>query len=131
MRQLTGFWDKLVKFLSVALILFQMYTIGVRQFSDIIQRSIHLAFVLTLVFILKPMRKGKCLDHVPWYDILFALMSAACCIYVTTIYSIIVYQPLQWDFDRRQDFCRRVGCADLEASRRASAGPSRCWASRF
>lgn len=96
MRKLTGFWDKFVKVLSVALILFQMYTIGVRQFSDIIQRSVHLAFVLTLVFILKPMRKGKCLDHVPWYDILFAVLSAACCIYVTMIYSTIVYQPLQW-----------------------------------
>ena len=93
MRKLTGFWDKFVKVLSVALILFQMYTIGVRQFSDIIQRSVHLAFVLTLVFILKPMRKGKCLDHVPWYDILFAVLSAACCIYVTMIYSTIVYQP--------------------------------------
>ena len=55
MRQLTGFWDKLVKVLSVALVVFQLYTTGVRQFSDIIQRSVHLAFVLTLVFILKPM----------------------------------------------------------------------------
>lgn len=119
MRQLTGFWDKLVKFLSVALILFQMYTIGVRQFSDIIQRSIHLAFVLTLVFILKPMRKGKCLDHVPWYDILFALMSAACCIYVTTIYSIIVYQPLQWVSTADKIFAVVLVVLILEASRRS------------
>lgn len=85
MRQLTGFWDKLVKGLSVALIVFQLYTIGVRQFSDIIQRSIHLAFVLTLVFIMKPMRKNKDLDRVPWYDIVLAVCSAASCIYVTII----------------------------------------------
>jgi TRAP-type uncharacterized transport system fused permease subunit len=59
MRKLTGFWNVFIKVLSVALILFQLYTTGVRMFSDIIQRSIHLAFVLTLVFIMKPMRKGK------------------------------------------------------------------------
>ena len=50
MRKLTGFWNIFVKVLSVALILFQLYTTGVRVFSDIIQRSVHLAFVLTLVF---------------------------------------------------------------------------------
>ena len=119
MRKLTGFWDKFVKVLSVALILFQMYTIGVRQFSDIIQRSVHLAFVLTLVFILKPMRKGKCLDHVPWYDILFAVLSAACCIYVTMIYSTIVYQPLQWVSSVDKLFAVVLVVLILEASRRS------------
>lgn len=119
MRQLTGFWDRLVKVLSVALILFQLYTTGVRQFSDIIQRSVHLAFVLTLVFILKPMRKGKCLDHVPWYDIVFAVLAAASCIYVTMIYDTIVYQPLQWISAIDKVFAVILVVLILEASRRS------------
>lgn len=119
MRQLTGFWDKLVKGLSVALIVFQLYTIGVRQFSDIIQRSIHLAFVLTLVFIMKPMRKNKDLDRVPWYDIVLAVCSAASCIYVTFVYSTIVYQPLQWVSTLDKVFAVILVVLILEASRRS------------
>jgi len=119
MRKLTGFWNIFIKVLSVALILFQLYTTGVRMFSDIIQRSIHLAFVLTLVFIMKPMRKGKDLDHVPWYDILFAVLSAVCCIYVTTIYETIVYQPLQWLSAADKIFAVILVILILEASRRS------------
>lgn len=119
MRKLTGFWNIFIKVLSVALILFQLYTTGVRMFSDIIQRSVHLAFVLTLVFIMKPMRKGKDLDRVPWYDILFAVLSAACCIYVTTIYETIVYQPLQWISTIDKVFAVILVVLILEASRRS------------
>ena len=119
MRKLTGFWGIFVKVLSVALILFQLYTTGVHLFSDIIQRSVHLAFVLTLVFIMKPMRKGKCLDHVPWYDILFAILSAVSCIYVTTIYDVIVYQPLQWVSVFDKVFAVILVILILEASRRS------------
>ncbi len=119
MRKLTGFWNIFVKVLSVALILFQLYTTGVRVFSDIIQRSVHLAFVLTLVFIMKPMRKNKDLDRVPWYDILFAVLSAACCIYVTTIYDTIVYQPLQWISTLDKVFAVILVFLILEASRRS------------
>ena len=78
-------------------------------------------FVLTLVFILKPMRKGKCLDHVPWYDIVFAVLSAASCIYVTTIYDIIVYQPLQWISAIDKVFAVILVVLILEASRRSPA----------
>ncbi len=119
MRKLTGFWDILVKVLSVALILFQLYTTGVRLFSDIIQRSVHLAFVLTLVFIMKPMRKGKDLDRVPWYDVVFALLSAASCIYVAAIYNTIVYQPLQWVSGLDKFFAVVLVILILEASRRS------------
>ena len=119
MRKLTGFWNIFVKVLSVALILFQLYTTGVRVFSDIIQRSVHLAFVLTLVFIMKPMCKNKDLDRVPWYDILFAVLSAVCCIYVTTIYGTIVYQPLQWISTLDKVFAVILVFLILEASRRS------------
>lgn len=119
MRQLTGFWKKVITVLSVALILFQLYTTGIRAFSDIIQRSIHLAFVLTLVFIMKPMRKGKDLDRVPWYDVLFAVLSAVCCLYVTFIYNTIVYKPLMWCSVFDKIFAVILVVLILEASRRS------------
>lgn len=119
MRKLTGFWDYVVKALSVCLILFQLYTTGVRLFSDMIQRSIHLAFVLTLVFILKPARKGHDLDHVPWYDVIFAAVSCASCLYVVSIYKTVVYNPLQWLSAVDKVFAVLLVILVLEASRRS------------
>lgn len=119
MRKLTGFWDYVVKALSVCLILFQLYTTGVRLFSDMIQRSIHLAFVLTLVFILKPARKGHDLDHVPWYDVIFAAVSCASCLYVVSIYKTVVYNPLQWLSTVDKVFAVLLVILVLEASRRS------------
>ena len=86
MRKLTGPWKVIVDVLSVLLITFQIYTTARGPFSDIIQRSVHLSFVLTLLFLLKPPRKlkeGEEQHSVPWYDVVLALLSAACCVYPT------------------------------------------------
>ena len=53
MRKLTGPWRVIVNVLSVALIAFQLFTTARGPYSDIIQRSVHLSFVLTLLFLLK------------------------------------------------------------------------------
>lgn len=119
MRKLTGFWDCLVKCLSVMLILFQLYTTGVRLFSDMVQRSVHLAFVLTLVFILKPARKGHDMEQVPWYDVVFAVISCVSCIYVVSIYKTVVYNPLQWISTIDKVFAVLLVILILEASRRS------------
>lgn len=103
MRKLNAKWTWVVRVLSFGLVLFQLYTTGVGPFSDIIQRSIHLAFVLTLLFILKPASKkiaakeekaGK--GTVPVYDIILAVISCISCVYLTTIANRILYDPLQW-----------------------------------
>ena len=99
MRKLTGFWDKVVKVLSFALIIFQLYTTWRGPYSDIIQRSIHLSFVLTLVFLLKPAFKhkdGREETKVPWYDVIFAMISLASCWYLVYIADDILYDPLKW-----------------------------------
>ena len=57
MRKLNNTWTWIVRILSFGLVAFQLYTTGSGPFSDIIQRSVHLAFVLTLLFILKPASK--------------------------------------------------------------------------
>ena len=62
MRKLTGFWSKLVVVMSFALVLFQLYTAGFGVLPDIQQRSVHLFFVLAMIFILKPIKKGVSMD---------------------------------------------------------------------
>ena len=54
MRKLNGFWKHFITFMSVALVLFQIYTAGFGVFPDIVQRSVHLFFVLGMIYIRKP-----------------------------------------------------------------------------
>ena len=99
MRKLKGGWAIIVKVLSFALIAFQLYTTGRGPYSDIIQRGVHLSFVLTLLFLLKPARKlkeGEVQDFVPWYDVVLAGLSCATCVYLVSISGRILYDPLQW-----------------------------------
>lgn len=103
MRKLNQTWTWIVRVLSCGLVFFQLYTTGAGLFSDIIQRSIHLAFVLTLLFILKPASKRiaakeaqKGAGTVPWYDVVLSLISCFSCIYLTSIANEVLYDPLKW-----------------------------------
>ena len=122
MRKLTGPWKVIVDVLSVLLIAFQIYTTARGPFSDIIQRSVHLSFVLTLLFLLKPPRKlkdGQEQHSVPWYDVVLALLSAACCIYLVTIANRVLYDPLQWISGFDKFAAVTLVALILEASRRS------------
>ena len=122
MRKLTGPWKIIVNVLSVALIAFQLYTTARGPYSDIIQRSIHLSFVLTLLFLLKPPRKlkeGQEQNSVPWYDVVLAVLSAASCIYLVCIANRVLYDPLQWISPFDKVFAVLLVALILEASRRS------------
>ncbi|MBQ8129575.1 MAG: TRAP transporter large permease subunit, partial [Clostridia bacterium] len=122
MRKLTGPWRVIVNVLSVALIAFQLFTTARGPYSDIIQRSVHLSFVLTLLFLLKPPRKlkeGEVQTGVPWYDVILALLSAACCIYLVTIAGKVLYDPLQWVSPFDKFAAVALVFLILEASRRS------------
>lgn len=96
MRKLNGFWQKVVMIMSICLVVFQLYTAGFGVFPDIVQRSVHLFFVLTMIFLLKPIKKGVSMDKVPIYDIVLALMAMLCTGYMIVIYEQILWDPLQW-----------------------------------
>ncbi|MGE4276697.1 MAG: TRAP transporter permease [Lawsonibacter sp.] len=96
MRTLTGFWRKVVVVMSVALVAFQLYTAGFGVLPDIQQRSVHLFFVLAMIFILKPVKKGVCMGHVPYYDILLAVLCMISTGYMFLIYNQILWDPSQW-----------------------------------
>lgn len=119
MRKLTGFWRHVVTGLSIILVIFQMYTAGFGVFPDIVQRSVHLFFVLTMLFLLMPAKKGNKSGTVPWYDVVLSLICMVCTGYMIMIYEKILWDPSQWinSFDK---LCAVVlTILILEASRRA------------
>ena len=118
MRKLSRSWNTLVLILSVALVLFQMYTACFGVLSDVLQRSVHLFFVLTLCFILKPASKKEAKDKVPIYDIIIVIISAASTIYIMFHYTEVLWNPSVWlsPLDKIFAICLVVIC--IEASRR-------------
>ena len=96
MRKLNGFWKHFITVMSVALVIFQIYTAGFGVFPDIIQRSVHLFFVLAMIYIRKPIKKGVAMDHVPIYDIIAAILCMICTGHLILIYEKILWDPSQW-----------------------------------
>ena len=119
MRKLNGFWKHFITFMSVALVLFQIYTAGFGVFPDIVQRSVHLFFVLGMIYIRKPIKKGVAMDHVPIYDIICCILCLVCTGYLITIYDKILWDPSQWISTADKVFAVILVILILEASRRA------------
>ncbi len=69
---------------AVAASLFHMYTSGFGVLEPRAMRSIHLLFLIPLVFLLFPATKKSPLDRIPWYDYLLAILS-----FIATGYSYI------------------------------------------
>lgn len=79
-RKLTGLLAWIVFFGLLAFSLFQLYTAIVSVFTAQIQRSVHLGFALSLIFLLFPMTKSKKKTgkwQVSPLDIVLALLSIA------------------------------------------------------
>ena len=119
MRQLNGFWKKTVIVLSISLILFQIYTVGFGLFQDIVQRTVHMTFVLPLLFILKPATKKAPKDRVPFYDVILALLSIVCCLYITLKSDRLIWDTLIWYSIFHKILAVLTGLLILEASRRS------------
>lgn len=119
MRKLTGFWKHFITLMSIALVVFQIYTAGFGVFPDIIQRSVHLFFVLAMIFLLKPIKKGVSMNKVPFYDVILSVVCMACCAYLIMIYEEILWDPLQWLGPIDKWAALVLTILILEASRRA------------
>ncbi len=96
-RDLGGAWKWIVFAVSVGMSLFQLYTAGFGLLNPHVQRSIHLAFILALTFLLFPFRRGGRKEGfaqgaaaVPWYDLLLAAAGAAAGLYILWDYQEIV-----------------------------------------
>lgn len=88
-RHLGGAGRIAVGALAVAFSLFQLYT-GIFGVLDAqIQRAIHLAFGLALVYLLFPARKSWSRSQLHWFDCLLAILAVA-----TPLYIVFSYQDL-------------------------------------
>ncbi|HSJ37837.1 MAG TPA: TRAP transporter permease [Planococcus sp. (in: firmicutes)] len=130
-RDLSGMMKHVVFYGLLAFALFQLYTAIFGQYTAYIQRSIHLGFALSLIFILFPARKRKGERHkVAWYDFILVLLSIG-----VGSYWPIMYQDLVFRIGRVTELDLVVGILavllTLEATRRAVGMPITIIASLF
>lgn len=90
-RNLTGIMAGVVFFLLLGFSLFQIYTGAFGAYTATIQRTIHLGFALTLIFLLFPAsrKSTKSRNFIPWYDYILALLSI-----IVTGYWPLFYETL-------------------------------------
>ena len=97
MRKLSGFPKTLIYLYVLAMGVFHLFTASAGNYEAYLQRSIHLAFVLPLAFVLFPMTKNAPKDKVPFYDWILAVLAAAPGVYSTVNYTAITERIQQID----------------------------------
>lgn len=89
-RQLAGILGWVVFVVLIAFSLFHLYTGWFGAFTAYIQRTIHLGFALSLIFILFPAKRGLKKNGVPWYDWILVVLSIIVCAYWPLFYETLV-----------------------------------------
>ncbi|SHM39131.1 TRAP transporter, 4TM/12TM fusion protein [Caldanaerovirga acetigignens] len=89
-RKLEGFWAKVVAAIAITFSVFQLYTAVFGVLDAMIQRSIHLAFGLCLIFLLYPARKSWPRDRIHPIDFITAIAGAAVPLYIVANYKTLV-----------------------------------------
>ncbi|MDR1710081.1 MAG: TRAP transporter fused permease subunit, partial [Candidatus Accumulibacter sp.] len=91
-RALTGKRALLITVLGVCMACFHFYTAGFGLLVGQTQGAVHLAFALSLTFLLYPASqklKGDKKHDIPWIDYVFAVLAAAASLYI-----VIFFEPL-------------------------------------
>lgn len=88
-RSFTGKMKLFITVFTVALAVFQLYTAFFGVFPAMQQRSLHMAFVLPLIFLLYPMWKSSPKDRPSLCDWMFAAGAAFCTVYIFVMYENI------------------------------------------
>jgi TRAP transporter 4TM/12TM fusion protein len=97
LRALTGLWNKFIIAMSIALILFQLYTAMFGNFIDMMQRSVHLFLVVPIMFFKLPATKKQAgSSKVPWYDLSFAILGMAGCLFVFIYNKALMINAMRW-----------------------------------
>ncbi len=93
-REMKGITGTIVFILLLSFSIFQLYTGAFGQYTAYIQRTVHLGFALTLIFMLYPARKSKVHTHnkVPWYDVILVLLAIIVSAYWPIFYETLVQQ---------------------------------------
>jgi len=92
-RSVDGIMKKVIFFGLLAFSIFQLYTAIEGQFTAYIQRSIHLGFALSLIFLMFPaMKKSIRNRRIPIYDYLLSLLSVGVGLYWPIMYNELVFR---------------------------------------
>lgn len=91
-RKLSGYAAKVIFLLLIAFSLFQLYTGIFGQLTAYLQRTVHLGFALTLIFLLFPARKGSDKTKIAWYDYILVGLTIVVCGYWPVFYETLVQQ---------------------------------------
>ncbi len=97
MRKLSGTTKTLIYLYVLAMGVFHLYTASAGNYEAYLQRSIHLAFVLPLAFVLFPVNSKVPKDRVPIYDWILAVLAAAPGVYSMVNYTAITERIQQID----------------------------------
>lgn len=100
-RTFSGWMNIFIRALCILFSAFQLYTAARGLFPPQIQRSVHLGFVLVLIYLLYPARATDNKHKLYWYDTFLAAAGAAVCGYIVWNYDVIVLDagpPTQLDF---------------------------------
>lgn len=89
-RKLTGILGWVVFIVLVAFSLFHLYTGIFGAYTAYIQRTIHLGFALSLIFMLFPAKRGMKKTSVAWYDWILVVLSIVVCAYWPLFYDTLV-----------------------------------------
>ena len=97
--RMTAVMDRAVSVIAIGLSLFQLYTAGLGAMTALVQRSVHLAAILGLTFLLFPPFSRARRDRLsPWLvlDLLLLAAAVACCVYVVVFLDQIYERQGQW-----------------------------------
>ncbi|QZY57262.1 TRAP transporter permease [Crassaminicella profunda] len=89
-RELKGFGAKIISAILICFTLFQLYTGVFGVLDAMLQRAVHLAFGLCLVYLLYPSRKSWSREKMHPVDMALAIIAAAVCMYVVVFYKDLV-----------------------------------------
>ena len=121
-RTLTGVWDKIISAICICFALFQLYTAIFGVMDASLQRAIHLAFGLSLIFLLYPTRGSWSKTSMNWFDVVLAVLGASSCMYIVVFYQDLV---LRAGMNNQTDFIVSIIGTLLvfEAARRTVGWP--------
>lgn len=91
-RNLSGKANLIISIILLGFSVFQLYTAIFLGMEPMILRSIHLAFGLSLIFLLYPASKKWPKDKIHPLDVITAVIAVIVCFYVVVFYKDLVYR---------------------------------------
>ena len=92
-RKPLGLMAIIISIIAISFSVFQFYTGGFGLLLALKQKSIHLAFALSLIFLIYPRSKKEFLKNktkIPFYDLVLSILGAGVCLYLVIFYNDMV-----------------------------------------